>query len=459
MNNIAPEIFKSYDIRGIVNNNITEESTKAIGQAIVTQAIQKDLKTIALGYDGRLSGPKLAQVLSQTLTQAGLNVVLLGQVTTPMLYFAAHTLAAGSGIMITGSHNPPEYNGFKMMLGFDTLSGDSIQNLYQIIKNDEFLTLPSTGSIKEVDIQPDYFKFITGDIKLSRPLKIVVDSGNGVAGAFAGDLYRALGCEVTELYSEVDGNFPNHHPDPAKIANLQDLISTVEQEQADVGLAFDGDGDRLGVVTQNGEIIWPDRQLMLFAADVLSRQPNAKIIYDVKSTRLLNNWIAEHHGEAIMSKTGHSLIKAKMKETGALLAGEMSGHIFFKERWFGFDDGMYAGARLLEILSKVDNPTSTLNNLPNAISTPEININMHEEGKNHQLIQQLQEELQFENALHVSKIDGLRVEYKDGFGLVRASNTTPVLVLRFEADSDLALNRIRNEFKQLLSSYINDIDF
>ncbi len=456
--NIAAEIFKSYDIRGIVDKNITTKSTLAIGQAIASMAVKQGLSSIALGYDGRLSGPHLAKTLCTAFTDAGLDVLWLGQVTTPMLYFAAHTLANGSGVMITGSHNPPEYNGFKMMLGFETLSGDSIQSLYHSIIAQDFTQNGKQGVVCEMDIQPAYFDQIVNDIKLSRPLKVVVDSGNGVAGAFAGDLYRAIGCEVIELYSDVDGTFPNHHPDPAKVANLQDLIATVAQEKADVGLAFDGDGDRLGVVTQNGDIIWPDRQLMLFAADVLSRNPGANVIYDVKSTRLLNDWITKHGGHAIMARTGHSLIKAKMKETNALLAGEMSGHVFFKERWYGFDDGLYAGVRLLEILSQSDNPTDCLNNLPNAISTPEINIDMGEEGKNHALVSILQNELDFSHAKNVSKIDGLRVEYADGFGLVRASNTTPVLVLRFEADSDTALAKIKAEFQTLLKPYINHIE-
>lgn len=452
--NIASEIFKSYDIRGIVDTNITTQSTRAIGLALASEAISQGLSTIAVGFDGRLSGPHLAKTLTEALTESGLNVLCLGQVTTPMLYFAAHTLANGSGIMITGSHNPPQYNGFKMMLGYTTLSGDAIQSLRQRIEQDDFVALDVMGSQSQIDIQPAYFDKVVGDIHLSRPMKVVVDSGNGVAGAFAGDLYRALGCEVTELYSEVDGNFPNHHPDPAKVENLQDLMAAVASQKADVGLAFDGDGDRLGVVTQSGEIIWPDRQLMLFAADVLSRNPDAKIIFDVKSTRLLNPWIAKHGGQAIMSRTGHSLIKAKMKETGALLAGEMSGHVFFQERWFGFDDGLYAGARLLEILSQHSNASDTLNNLPDALSTPEINIAMHEEGLNHALVAKLQETATFANAQSISKIDGIRVEYADGFGLIRASNTTPVLVLRFEADNEAAIERIQADFRTILQEHI-----
>ena len=452
---IAPEIFKAYDIRGIVGTTLTEESVYLIGRAIATLAQQQGVSEIAVGRDGRLSGPALVQALSRALQDGGLNVVDVGMVATPMLYFAAHQHCGGSGIMVTGSHNPPQYNGLKMMLAGTTLSGDTIQTLLQLIQTEALAPLASvSGSLKQRNIATDYQQHIVGHIRLQRPLKIAIDAGNGVAGAFAGDLYRALGCEVTELFCEVDGHFPNHHPDPAKPENLQDLMQALRSGDAEIGLAFDGDGDRLGVVTRDGQIIYPDRQLMLFAADVLSRNPGAQVIFDVKSTRLLTPWIRQHGGEPLLCRTGHSLIKAKMKETGALLAGEMSGHVFFKERWFGFDDGLYAGARLLEILSAHANPSQVLNDLPNGLSTPELNIQMAQEGDNHALIARLQAEAHFPHAQQVIDIDGLRVEYADGFGLMRASNTTPVIVLRFEADNADALARIQAEFRQILSPHI-----
>jgi phosphomannomutase len=398
--------------------------------------------------------------LADALQDGGLNVTDVGMVATPMLYYAAHTLTQGSGVMLTGSHNPPQYNGLKMMLAGTTLSGDSIQDLYQAIVNGKASVAAQRGSFSRADVANEYRERIQSDIQLARPMNIVIDAGNGVAGAYAGDVYRALGCSVTELFCEVDGTFPNHHPDPAKPANLQDLIHALQTSDAEIGLAFDGDGDRLGVVTKDGNIIWPDRQLMLYAADVLKRQPQAKIIYDVKCTRLLAPWIREHGGEPIISRTGHSLIKAAMKEHQAALAGEMSGHTFFKERWFGFDDGMYTGARLLEILSQSADASAVLNALPEALSTPELNINMASEGDNHRIIATLQQNAQFPQSENIIDIDGLRVEYADGFGLIRASNTTPVLVLRFEAETEAALAAIQAEFKQVLQQVgLNDLPF
>jgi phosphomannomutase/phosphoglucomutase len=390
--------------------------------------------------------------LSEGIRAAGVNVIDVGMVATPMVYFAAHHLGCGSAVAVTGSHNPPDYNGLKMVLGGTTLSGDDIQALRMRIESGDFTApVDGAGAFSTADVREAYLSRIVDDVKLARPMKVVLDCGNGVAGATAGELYRRLGCEVTELFCEVDGNFPNHHPDPSKPENLQDLIKAVKERGAELGLAFDGDGDRLGVVTRGGDIIYPDRQLMLYAADVLSRKPGAEIIFDVKCTRKLAPWIREHGGRPVMWKTGHSLIKAKMKLSGAPLAGEMSGHTFFGERWFGFDDGQYAGARLLEIVSRDADPSAVLNALPDALSTPELNIKLAE-GEPHRLIAQMQQSVKFPGALEVITMDGLRVEYADGFGLARASNTTPVIVLRFEADSETALKRIQADFRVALQS-------
>ena len=447
---IHADIFKAYDIRGIVGRTLTEDAAYQIGRAIAAQAASQSLSQIAVGRDGRLSGPALAAQLMAGITDSGLDVLDVGMVATPMLYFAAVQHSGGSGVMITGSHNPPDYNGFKMMLAGDTLAGEAVQELLSAIQNDQFVA--GNGKVSEQDFAAAYQAAIVDHIKLARPMNIVIDAGNGVPGAFAGDLFRALGCTVTELFCEVDGNFPNHHPDPAKPENLQDLIRALQNSDAEIGLAFDGDGDRLGVVTKDGQIIYPDRQLMLYAQDVLSRNPGAKVIFDVKSTRLLAPWIKEHGGEPIMEKTGHSFIKSSMKKNGALLAGEMSGHTFFKERWFGFDDGLYTGCRLLEILSRSDNPSAVLNALPESSSTPELNIHLAEGSNGHQVIAELAKDAKFEGAQEVITIDGLRVEFADGFGLMRASNTTPVLVLRFEGDDQAALERIQQQFKALIES-------
>ncbi|MCF7529470.1 phosphomannomutase/phosphoglucomutase [Neisseria lisongii] len=452
MASIAQDIFKAYDIRGIVGKTLTNEAAYLIGKAIAAKAVEQGIKRIAVGRDGRLSGPELMKHLQQGLTDSGINVLNVGMVATPMLYFAAINECGGSGVMITGSHNPPDYNGFKMMLGGETLAGDLIQELLAVIENNAFAVAEESGEVLEKNIADDYRNHILGHIKLKRPMKIVIDAGNGVGGAFAGKLYRDLGCQTQELFCDVDGTFPNHHPDPSKRENLQDLIQALQNSDAEIGLAFDGDADRLGVVTKDGNIIYPDRQLMLFAQDVLSRNPNAKVIFDVKSTRLLTPWIQQHGGEAVMEKTGHSFIKAAMKKTGALLAGEMSGHIFFKERWFGFDDGLYAGVRLLEILSACDNPSAILNALPQSIATPELNIRLPEGSNGHQVIAELAANAEFSGATEIITIDGLRVEFSDGFGLMRASNTTPILVLRFEADNQAAIERIQQQFKTIIES-------
>ena len=441
------EIFKAYDIRGIVGKSFTADIVEAIGHAIGSEAVARKQTEICIGRDGRLSGPDMAAALARGIQKAGVGVVDLGMVATPMTYFAAYQLNTHSAVMVTGSHNPPDYNGLKMVLGGETLSGDTIQALRQRLVDGNLAH--GAGSYRSYDIAPEYHARIVSDIKLARPMKIIVDCGNGVPGAFAGPLYRALGCEVEEMFCDVDGNFPNHHPDPSQPKNLVDLIARLKTSDAEIGLAFDGDGDRLGVVMKDGTIIFPDRQLMLFADDVLSRNPGAEIIFDVKSTRNLFPWIRARGGKPTLWKTGHSFIKAKMKETGALLAGEMSGHVFFKERWFGFDDGLYAGARLLEYLSKQADMNATLHGLPDTVNTPELNIKMAE-GEHYALMDQLQKTAKFPDAQEVITLDGLRVEYADGFGLARPSNTTPVIVLRFEADNAEALEKIQADFRRIL---------
>ncbi len=452
LQNLPKEIFKAYDIRGIVGKTLTPEIVKAIGHAIGSEALARKQHTIVIGRDGRLSGVEFSAALAHGIQASGINVIDVGRVATPMVYFAAYQLDTHSAVMITGSHNPPDYNGLKMVLAGETLSGDSIQGLHTRIEQNNLSH--GSGSYAQHDINEEYLERIVTDINLARPMKITVDCGNGVAGDFAAILYRRLGCEVTEMFCDVDGNFPNHHPDPSQPENLRDLINALSSNDSELGLAFDGDGDRLGVVTKDGKIIFPDRQLMLYAADVLSRNPGAEIIFDVKSTRNLFGWIRQHGGKPTLWKTGHSLVKAKMRETGALLAGEMSGHVFFKERWYGFDDGLYTGARLLEILSRVTNPSAALNALPDAICTPELHMHTAE-GENHTLLAKLQQTAtftdapMFTNAKEIITLDGLRVEYTDGFGLARPSNTTPVIVLRFEADSETALQRIQNDFRRI----------
>ncbi len=439
------EIFKAYDIRGLVDKTLTAAGVEAIGQAIGSAARARGMTRIAIGRDGRLSGPALSAALSAGIRLSGVDVVDVGMVTTPMLYFAAHELAQSSGVMVTGSHNPPDYNGLKIVLGGDTLSGDAILSLHERLLKGELTT--GQGQSSTADIAERYIERVVGGVTLGRPMKVVLDCGNGIPGRFAPTLFRRLGCTVVELFCDVDGHFPNHHPDPSQPENLKDLQAALAKGQGEVGLAFDGDGDRLGVVTRNGHVIFPDRQLMLFAADVLSRNPGAEIIFDVKCTRNLFRWIRDHGGKPTLWKTGHSLIKAKMKETGALLAGEMSGHTFFKERWYGFDDGLYAGARLLEILSRVADVDGSLNELPDAVTTPELQIRLSE-GENFSVIAELQRSGRFEGAEDIITLDGVRVEYADGFGLARSSNTTPVIVMRFEADTQEALQRIQQDFKR-----------
>ena len=449
MTSLPAEIFKAYDIRGIVGKTLTVEGVRLIGRAVGSEAREQGQAAIAVGRDGRLSGPELAGALMDGICSAGVGVFDIGMVATPMTYFAAHHLRCGSAVSVTGSHNPPDYNGLKMVIAGTTLSGDAIQGLRARIEAGRFTQ--GSGTQRKVDIVDDYLDRIVADVRLARPMKIAIDCGNGAAGATAATLYRRLGCDVTELYCEVDGLFPNHHPDPSQPENLADLIAVLRRGYAELGLAFDGDGDRLGVVTRSGSIIYPDRQLMLFAKDVLSRCPGAEIVYDVKCTRNLAPWIRRHGGVPGMWKTGHSLIKARMKERGAPFAGEMSGHMFFGERWYGFDDAQYAGARLLEILSREQDPSAVLEALPDSLNTPELNWKLAE-GEPHRLVAQLQESARFPGATEIIRLDGLRVEYRDGFGLARASNTTPVIVLRFEGDNAGALERIQADFRRVLQA-------
>lgn len=439
-------IFKAYDIRGIVDKTLTEDAVYLIGLALGSEARAQGETKIVVARDGRNSGPALLARLSDGLRAAGINVISIGMAPTPVLYFAAQTIGSGSGIMVTGSHNPPDYNGLKMVIAGTTLASEQIQALHERIKAKDFES--GDGSFSEKEVIAQYIKRITGDVMLLKKLKVVIDCGNGAAGAVAPQLMKELGCDVVELFCEVDGNFPNHHPDPSKPENLKDLIAAVKEQQADIGLAFDGDGDRIGVVTNEGAIIWPDRTMMLYAMDILSRNPGAEIIYDVKCSRKLAEVIREHGGVATMWKTGHSFIKRKLKESGAQLAGEMSGHIFFKERWYGFDDGMYSAARLVELLGPMTadkTVAEVFNALPDSVNTPEINVSMAE-GQNHAYMEKLQAQATFEGA-EVTTIDGVRADFANGWGLVRASNTTPVLVLRFEADSDVALARIMKVFR------------
>ncbi|MDN2708313.1 phosphomannomutase/phosphoglucomutase [Janthinobacterium sp. SUN118] len=448
---LSRTIFKAYDIRGIIAQTLDAGVAHKIGQAFGAAALEKGEKRVVIGRDGRLSGPELTVALAQGLQAAGVDVIDLGVVATPMVYFGTNVLDTRSGIMVTGSHNPRDYNGFKMVLDGEAIHGEAIQALYhRIVAQDGGTTdIARVGSYATHDIRAAYLERILGDVKLARPIKIAVDCGNGVAGAFAGDLFRGLGCDVIELFCDVDGNFPNHHPDPAHPENLQDLIRCLAGTDAEIGIAFDGDGDRLGVVTKDGQIIYPDRQMMLFAADVLSRHPGAQILYDVKCTRHLAPWISKHGGVPLMCKTGHSLVKAELRATGAPLGGEMSGHIFFKDRWYGFDDGLYAAARLLEILTREADPSALLNSLPQSDSTPELQLEL-EEGENVALMDVLRRDAVFPGNERIITIDGLRVEYADGFGLARSSNTTPVIVMRFEAETPAALARIQDQFKRVI---------
>jgi phosphomannomutase len=453
---LSPSIFKAYDIRGTVPSTVNEGMAHALGLAFGAAALRAGERTVAVGRDGRLSGPALSTALVRGLIAAGVDVIDIGMATTPMLYFAASTLCA-SGIQVTGSHNPRDDNGFKMVLAGRAIYGQEIQDLRRAMEQGA-TPAATPGSVRNINVLQPYRDRIVSDVKLARPMRVVVDCGNGVAGASAPGILRALGCEVTELYSEVDGNFPNHHPDPSKPENLRDLIAALQSSGAELGLAFDGDGDRLGIVTRDGHIIYPDRQMMLFARDVLARVPGGTIVFDVKCSQRLAPAIRAAGGVPLMFKTGHSLIKARMKEVDSPLGGEMSGHIFFKERWFGFDDGTYAAARLLEILSRDADPGAVLDALPTSHATPELNVRCAE-GEPHALVERLVASARFDAPAEVSTIDGVRVDWPDGFGLIRASNTTPVLVLRFEGHTPQALRRIEADMLALLRTVKPDATF
>lgn len=446
---VKSEIFRACDIRGVVGKTLTDEVAYLLGLSFGTLAQQKGQRSVVVGRDGRLSGAMLVEALSKGLMASGCDVIDIGQVPTPVVYFATFELQTGTGIMVTGSHNPPDYNGFKMMLAGETLAEDQIQALFSIIQTESFTK--GAGKKENISLIDKYIERVCHDITLKRPLKVVIDCGNGVAGVLAEKLFTKLGCDIVPLFCEVDGTFPNHHPDPGQPANLQDVIRVVKQERADLGIAFDGDGDRLGLVTNEGDIIWPDRLMMLFSQDLLSRQPGSRIIYDVKCSKHLADRIRQFGGEPIMYKTGHALIKRKMKESDAQLSGEMSGHFFFKERWYGFDDACYAASRMLEILSsypETDTVASIFRALPDSVNTPEINVSIEEEKK-FPFIEQLIKGHTFQDA-NVITVDGIRVEFLDGWGLVRASNTTPCLVLRFEANDASALSRIQSDFKEVI---------
>ena len=443
------EIFKAYDIRGIVDKTLTTDITHLIGLAFGTEAQQKGVDTVVVARDGRLSGPSLTKALTDGLRASGINVIDVGMVPTPVLYFATYRLETGTGIMITGSHNPPDYNGLKMVMAGETLSGERIQGLKQRILSGDFSS--GQGTRNTVDVKKDYMDRILSEGSLPRSLHAVVDCGNGVASEMAVPLLTRLGCEVTPLYCDTDGNFPNHHPDPSQPDTLTDLIAKVTETSADIGLAFDGDGDRLGLVTPAGKIIWADRQLILFALDIIKDNPGAHIIYDVKCSRTVPAMIEQAGGKPEMWKTGHSFIKARLRETGALLAGEMSGHVFFNDHWYGFDDGLYAAVRMLQILARDERDANTIfDALPDTVNTPELGLKM-EEGEHYKLIEELVANADFPDA-EVSKIDGLRVDFDSGFGLLRASNTTPTVVLRFEGDDEAALEMIQGRFRDLFNA-------
>jgi phosphomannomutase/phosphoglucomutase len=443
---ITEEIFRAYDIRGIVATALTPDAVEQIGQAFASESLRQNCDTVVIGRDGRLSSPELSQRLAAGLQKGGCHVIDIGMVPTPVLYFATHKLDTGTGIMVTGSHNPPQYNGLKMLIDGNTLYGDTIKDLYHRIVNKD--VNDGAGDYQQQDIVEDYINTIVSDIKIAKPLKIAIDCGNGVGGVIAPELFKRIGCETVELFCDVDGNFPNHHPDPAKAENLVDVQHAIKQHSLDVGLAFDGDGDRVGIIDNEQHVIWPDRQMMLYAADVLSRKPGAQIIYDIKSSTKLGIEIEKQGGEPLMWKTGHSFIKAKMKETGAELAGEMSGHIFFKERWFGFDDGLYSACRMLEILSqRSETAAEVFAALPDSCNTPELQIQFEQDGAHYAFMENFKQKADF-NGANISTIDGMRVNYDFGWGLIRPSNTTPCLVLRFEADDEAGLEKIQAIFKQ-----------
>ena len=447
--NFPHEIFKAYDIRGVVETTLTPKMVEQIGKALGSEAIENGINTTVIGWDGRHTGPGLAEALARGYISTGCDVIEIGQVPTPTLYYATVQLGTGTGVQVTGSHNPPEYNGLKMMIGGKTLSGDAIQKIKQRVIDQNFVV--GQGNITRKEMLSQYCQAILDDVQLARPLKVVLDCGNGVGGAAAPEVFKKLGCEVVELFCEVDGSFPNHHPDPSQLENLQDLIAAVAEHKADFGMAFDGDADRLGVVTASGNVIWPDRQMVLFSRAILQATPGAEIIYDVKCSQILPAIIRENGGVATMWKTGHSFIKSKLKETGAALAGEMSGHIFFNDRWGGFDDGIYAGARLCELLTHMDqSPEEVFASIPDTVNTPELRLEMNE-GEHYALVDELVNAARFGDA-QVSTIDGVRVDFDGGFGLIRASNTTPTVIMRFEATTHEQLEEIQDRFRNLIQS-------
>ncbi len=455
MSTVNPAIFRMYDIRGVVETDLTPDTVRLIGQAFATECLGQGVNTVAIGRDGRLHSKELSVALTEGLNAGGCDVIDVGMVPTPVLYFATHHLKTGTGIMVTGSHNPPEYNGLKMSMAGKTLYGDDITGLYDAIASGSLNN--GSGTYREEDLLDIYLQRIVSDVKLERPMKVAVDCGNGVAGVIATQLFTALGCEVTELFCDVDGNFPNHHPDPSKLENLIDIKAAIKDKQLELGLAFDGDGDRVGVLDDQQNVIWPDRQMILYSEDVLSRNPGAEIIFDIKSSYHLGKAIEKMGGKPLMWKTGHSLIKAKMKETGALLAGEMSGHIFFKERWYGFDDGLYSAARMLELLSKKSGTTSEIfSQLPDSFNTPEIQVHFSE-GEHYAFMEKFKNTADFGDA-EISTIDGMRVTWDKGWGLIRPSNTTPCLVLRFEADDESTLQTVQEKFRQQMLATDNTIN-
>lgn len=451
---LSSSIFRAYDIRGVVGETLSTDVLYLIGLALGSEVLEQGDTKIAVGRDGRLSGPSLVKALIEGLLDSGIDVVDIGRVPTPVLYYATNVLDTTSGVMLTGSHNPVDHNGTKIVIKGRAIYGDEILNLYHRIKQKKFSAEygKKQGHLERQDLLPEYSERIVQDVKLAKPLKVVVDCGNGVAGVIAPKLLKQMGCEVSELFCEVDGKFPNHHPDPSQEDNLQDLIQMVHKKNADIGLAFDGDGDRLGVVTANGEVIWPDRQLILYAKNVLENNPGAKIIYDVKSTKHLDAMIKQYGGEALMYKTGHSLVKAKIKETGAKLGGEMSGHVFFNDRWYGFDDALYTAARLLELVAQDGRSLDEIfQEVPDSVSTPELKISMADDQK-FDFISEMVNKADFGAEAKLNTMDGLRVDFDYGWGLVRASNTTPYLVVRFEADDEAGLKKVQSMFRQLLLS-------
>jgi len=453
--NIDPHIFRAYDIRGVVETALTPDVVGIIGQALGN--LYPQCTNVVVGRDGRLSSKLLATRLSQGLLSSGANVIDIGEVPTPVLYYATHKFKTGSGVMVTGSHNPPEYNGLKMVMDNKTLHGEDIQSIYQFLTENK-LENKAAGDIRHEELVENYIERITSDVTLSKSLRIGIDCGNGVAGPTALKLFEKLGCDITDLYCNVDGNFPNHHPNPSELKNLDELVQCVKQNNLDIGLAFDGDGDRIGVIDNQGVVLWADRQMMLYSRDVLERNPGAKIIFDVKSSRNLRDVIEQAGGEPIMWKTGHSFIKNKMAETGALLAGEMSGHIFFKERWYGFDDALYSAARLLEIVTSHNLTTSELfAMLPDAVSTPEISVRLNQDGAQHTFMQKFAQHAKLPNA-NITTIDGIRADYEQGWGLVRASNTTPSLVIRFEAENESVIEDIKSAFRDEMLKIDSNLD-